>query len=564
MSRTIAQALDDAAAGSGAFVFVGPDGRDAQQPFKVLRDTALDLGGALRARGLDRGDYVAIVIPDADGFLTAFMGVSAAGLVPMPLAHPYDVTQLDAYLDTVVPLFRLARARAVVTTPRLYPLLERLPEAAPTIRFVASWTELTGPALPKSEHVDLEAPALLQFTSGSTSQPKGVVLTQASISANVEAIGGPAGLELGPDDVGVSWLPLFHDMGLIGQALCTLYFRGQTVFLSPMAFLKRPVEWLRVISRHRGTVSFAPNFAYEMCLRRVKDSELDGLDLSSWRVAGCGAEPIQAATLEAFAAKFAPVGFRASSLLPAYGLAEHTLAVSLAPPERGLRVDTVHGSGLAASRRAVPCAADAPDAARLVSCGGPFPGHQLRVADARGRPVGERIVGEILVSGPSVMRGYLSGSEATGQVVRDGWLATGDLGYVADGELYVCGRRKETIIIGGRNYFPHDLESAVDGAPGVRPGGVAAFAATAPGHPDRAVVIVETQGEVSDDVLEAEVRRRVLQATGLAVDEIVLAPKGTIARTTSGKLRRAELRERYVAGTLIHQNGRVNGGPATS
>jgi fatty-acyl-CoA synthase len=564
MIRTIARALDDAAAGPGGFVFVGPDGRESVQPFKVLRDSALDLGGALRARGLDRGACVAIVIPDADGFLTAFLGASAAGLLPMPLAHPHDATQLDAYFDTVVPLFRLARARAVVTTPRLLPLLGELRTAAPTVRFVTSWTELKGPALSKSEPIDVDAPALLQFTSGSTSQPKGVILTHANIAANAEAISGPAGLGFGPQDVGVSWLPLFHDMGLIGQGLCTVYFGGRTVFLTPMAFLKRPVEWLRAITRHRGTVSFAPNFAYEMCVRRVRESELDGLDLSSWRAAGCGAEPIQAATLEAFAAKFARVGFRASSFVPAYGLAEHTLAVSLAPLERGLRVDTVHGSGLAASRRAVPCAADAPDASRLVACGGPFPGHRLRVADARGRPVGERVVGEILVSGPSVMRGYLSGSEATGQVVRDGWLATGDLGYVADGELYVCGRRKETIIVGGRNYFPHDLESAVDGAPGVRPGGVAAFAATAPGHPDRAVVIVETHGAVPDDALQAEVRRRVLQATGLAVDEIVVAPKGTIARTSSGKLRRAELRERYAAGTLIHQNGRVNGRPATS
>jgi fatty-acyl-CoA synthase len=563
MTRTVAQALDDAAAGSGGFVFVGPDGREAVTPFKVLRDSALDLGGALRARGLDRGDYVAIVIPDADGFLATFLGASAAGLVPMPLAHPYDATQLDAYFDTVAPLFRLARARAVVTTPRLLPLLNGLQAAAPTIRFVASWTELTGPALPKSEPTDIEAPALLQFTSGSTSRPKGVVLTHANIAANVAAIGGPASLKTGPDDVGVSWLPLFHDMGLIGQAMCAVYFGSRTVFLPPMAFLKRPVEWLRAITRHRGTISFAPNFAYEMCVRRVRDAELDGLDLSSWRVAGCGAEPIQAATLEAFAAKFAPVGFRATSLLPAYGLAEHTLAVSLASRDRGLRMDTVHASRLAVSRRAVPCSPDAPDASRLVACGGPFPGHALRVVDDRGRPVGERVVGEILASGPSVMRGYLRGREATAEVVRDGWLATGDLGYMAGGELYVCGRRKETIIVGGRNYFPQDLESVVEGVPGVRSGAVAAFAATAPGHPDRAVVVVETLGAVPAEAVQAEVRRRVLQATGLAVDEIVLAPKGTIARTTSGKLRRAELRERYAAGTLVHENGHVNGRPST-
>lgn len=561
MTRTIAQALDDAVGSRGAFVFVGPDGREVVTPFKVLRDAALGLGGALRARGLDRGNAVALIVPEADGFLPAFLGASVAGLVPMPLAHPHDASQLDAYRDTVGPLLRAAGARAVITTPRLLPSLGSLREIAPTVRFVVGWTELDGPALGTPEPVTVDAPALLQFTSGSTSRPKGVVLTHANIAANVQAIGGPAGLELGPDDVGVSWLPLFHDMGLIGQAICTVYFGRTTVLLSPLAFLKRPVEWLRAITRHRGTVSFAPSFAYEMCVRRVKDTELDGLDLSSWRAAGCGAEPIQAATLEAFAAKFAPVGFRSTSFVPAYGLAEHTLAVSMAPRDRGLRVDTVHAPRLAARGRAAPCALDAPDASRLVACGGPFPGHDLRIVDRRGRPVGERVVGEILVSGPSVMRGYLGRREATADVLRDGWLATGDLGYLADGELYVCGRRKETIIVGGRNYFPQDLESAVDGVPGVRPGAVAAFAASAPGHPDRAVVIVEAHGGVAVDALQAEVRRRVLRATGLAVDEIVLAPKGTIARTTSGKLRRAELRERYAAGTLHHANGRVNGRP---
>src|SRR6185369_8852707 len=382
-----------------------------------------------------------------------------------------------------------------------------------------------------------------------TSQPRGVVLTHANLSANVDAIGGPHGLGLDHTDIGVSWLPLFHDMGLIGVALCSLYVGCRGVFMSPADFLKRPVSWLRAITRYRGTAAFAPNFAYEMCVRRVKDAELDGLDLSSWRVAGCGAEPIQAATLEAFAAKFARTGFRAASLVAAYGLAEHTLAVTLAPRDRGLRVDAVRSRELVADRRAVPCSPDTPDASRLVGCGRPFAGHALRVVDDEGHPVGERIVGEILVSGPSVTRGYVNGPGATDAVARQGWLATGDLGYLADGELFVCGRRKEMIIVGGRNYFPQDIERVVHEVPGIRSGGVAAFAATAPGHPDRAVVVVETRGPVSADALQAEVRRRVLQATGLAVDEIVLAPNGTIDRTTSGKLRRTELRERYAAGT---------------
>jgi fatty-acyl-CoA synthase len=551
MIRTVPQALDDAAASSGAFTFVREHGRELVTPFKVLRDSALALGGALRARGLDRGDYVALVVPEADGFLTAFLGVSLAGLVPVPLAHPLDVGRLDAYLEKVASFLRVAGARAVVTSSRMLPSLRPLRGVARTVEFVAPWSELTGPALAASEPADPDGPAMLQFTSGSTSQPRGVVLTHANLFANVHAICGPKGIALGPADTGVSWLPLFHDMGLIGMALCPLYIGCRGVFLSPAEFLKRPVAWLRAITRHRGTISFAPNFAYEMCLRRVKDAELAGLDLSSWRVAGCGAEPIQAATLEAFAAKFAHAGFRPTSLVAAYGLAEHTLAVTLAPRDRGLRVDTVRASELVADRRAMPCSPDTPEASRLVGCGRPFPDHALRVVDDDGRPVGERIVGEILVSGPSVMRGYVSGPDASGAFVRDDWFATGDLGYLADGELFVCGRRKEMIIVGGRNYFPQDIERVVYGVPGVRAGGVAAFAAIAPGHPDKAVVVVETRGPVSADTLQAEVRRRVLQATGLAVDEIVLVSNGTVDRTTSGKLRRAELRERYAAGTLV-------------
>jgi fatty-acyl-CoA synthase len=558
--RTVAQALDDAAASSGGFTFVRENGRELVMPFKVLRDSALAVGGALRARGLDPGDYVAVLVPEADGFLTAFLGISLAGLVPIPLAHPIDIGRLGADVGKVASFLRVAGARAIVTNSRLLPSLRPLRAIAPTVELVVSWNDLTGPALGASEPADPNAPAMVQFTSGSTSQPQGVVLTHACLSANVHAICGPEGIGLGSGDTGVSWLPLFHDMGLIGMALCPLYIGCRGVFLPPAEFLKRPVEWLRAITRHRGTISFAPNFAYEMCLRRVKDAELDGLDLSSWRLAGCGAEPIHAATLEAFAAKFAHAGFRAASLVGAYGLAEHTLAVALAPRDRGLRVDAVRASELVTHRRAVPCSPDSPDASLLVGCGRPFPDHALRVVDDDGRSVGERTVGEILVSGPSVMRGYVRGPGTLDAVIREGWLTTGDLGYLADGELFVCGRRKEMIIVGGRNYFPQDIERVVTEVPGVRAGGVAAFAATAPGNPDRAVVVVETRGPVSADAFQAEVRRRVLQATGLAVDEIVLAPNGAIDRTTSGKLRRAELRERYSAGILVAPRDRGRGG----
>jgi fatty-acyl-CoA synthase len=288
-----------------------------------------------------------------------------------------------------------------------------------------------------------------------------------------------------------------------------------------------------------------------MCVRRVKDADLHRLDLSSWRVAGCGAEPIQVATLRTFARKFAAAGFRETSFVPAYGLAEHTLAVSLSRRQAGPRVDIVRAAELADRRLAAPCPADDAAAVGLVSCGPPLPGHEIRIVDDRGRRLGERAVGEILVSGPSVMLGYLGAARLTKAVSRDGWLRTGDVGYMAGGELYLCGRRKEMIVINGRNHFPQDLERVAGGVPGVRPGRVAAFGVTAAGASDRVVVVAEASGTVAAGPLTAALRREILGATGLVVDEVLIVPPGSISRTTSGKVQRMRLRERYAAGAFV-------------
>ena len=549
MIRALPQALVAAASSRGGYGFTG-GGEDRFQPFAAVLDTARAVGGALRARGLRRGDHVALLLAEPQAFLATFLGVSVAGLVPMPLAHPLHG---GADLDAITPLARTGEARAIVTTSALAPLLEGLPAAIPGLRFVAAWETLTGPALDDVEHPADDDAALVQFTSGSTSQPKGVVITHRNLAANIQAIGGAAGLAFGPDDSGVGWLPLFHDMGLIGNALCPLYFGFTCVFLSPAAFVKRPLDWLTAISRLRATMSFAPNFAYDMCVRRVKDADLHGLDLSSWRVAGCGAEPIQAATLRTFAEKFARAGFRETSLIPAYGLAEHTLAVTLSPRDVGPRVDVVHAADLADHRRAVPCGADDPAAVPLVSCGRPFPGHQIRIVDDRGDGLGERAVGEIVVAGPSVMLGYLNAARLTKEVARDGWLRTGDIGYIAGGELYVCGRRKEMIIVNGRNHFPQDLERIAGRVPGVRPGRVAAFGVTAAGGSDRLVVVAEAHGTVAAEPLTAALRRELLEWTGLVIDEVLIVARGTISRTTSGKVQRTRLRERYAQGTLLRR-----------
>jgi acyl-CoA synthetase (AMP-forming)/AMP-acid ligase II len=315
--------------------------------------------------------------------------------------------------------------------------------------------------------------------------------------------------------------------------------------MPPETFVKRPVEWLRAITQCRATVSYAPNFAYDLCVRRVKN--LDGLDLSSWRVAGCGAEPINAQTLAAFAERFGPAGFRASSFVPSYGLAEHVLAATFGVRGAEPRVDAVASDVLSESHVAAPAGPDVDAVIRLVSCGRPLPGHALRIVRDDGSDAHEREVGEIALAGPSVMVGYYRDPESTARAVRDGWLHTGDLGYLSDGELFVCGRLKDLIVINGRKYHPQDLEWSVEGLSGVRRGRVVAFGA---GEANQVVIVAEPDGTVAAAPLSAEIRRVVGDVFGLAVGDVMIVPGGTIGRTTSGKVQRAAMRASYERGEL--------------
>jgi acyl-CoA synthetase (AMP-forming)/AMP-acid ligase II len=301
------------------------------------------------------------------------------------------------------------------------------------------------------------------------------------------------------------------------------------------------------MTRHRGTVSFAPNFAYDLCVRRVKT--LDGLDLSNWRVAGCGAEPIHPPTLAAFAEKFAAAGFRETSFLPCYGLAEHVLAATLPPRGRRPRTEHVSADDLASRRVAVPYDGTG-RSLPLVSCGSPLPEHRIQIVGDDSRPVPERQVGEILLAGPSVMLGYYKQAELTAQTIRDGWLHTGDLGYLSGGELFVCGRAKDIIIVNGRKYHPQDLEWAVDAIGGVRRGRVVAFGAADVGRADRVVIVVEPSGTVPSDVLTDRIRQEIGDLFGLYVDDVAVVRSGTVGRTTSGKVQRAATKARYERGEL--------------
>jgi fatty-acyl-CoA synthase len=543
---TVAQALLRAAHSDRGITAIEHDARPLSIPYASLSVQALEIAAALQARGLTPGDRVALVIPEIDGFIRGFFGISAAGLVPVPLCPPAQAGDVATFATQSQHILDASRASAVVTSAAVAPLLDL---SGLDRLSVLAIDELRG-GIPLAAPVERppDATALLQFTSGSTAAPKGVVLTHANLDANVTAIAGPHGLDTRSSDVGVSWLPLYHDMGLIGMLLAAVYAHLDTVIMSPVLFLKRPSSWLDTISRYKGTVSFAPNFAYELCVRRVKPSQIEALDLSSWRVAGCGAEPIRADTLRAFASHFAAAGFHASSFVASYGLAEHSLAVSFA--KRHFTVDTVDAERLVRQSVAIPSANGSTRVVRLVACGRAFPEHELRIVDEEGRPLPDRHVGSIVCRGPSVMAGYFEQPAATAEALRSGWLYTGDLGYIADGQLFVCGRTKDLIIRQGRKYHPPDLEAAIAQLPGLRSSGIVVFAIDHLDAADEVVAVLEARASAASDDLEDQVRRRVRETAGLELDRVVLTPPGSIPRTTSGKVRRSETRERFRAGTL--------------
>ena len=544
--RTLPEALDEAARSSAGYTFV-TNGVEVRRSYAEIQQTSFRIAGALRAAGLKRGDLVALMIDEAAQFLTSLFGASIAGLVPASVAPPSFTGDRSRYFELTAGILRAARVRAVIASAALVAGCDAVRASCPDLTLVLSRDDLDAPPLEPEALPSLDDVALVQFTSGSTSSPKGVALSHRNLSVNIDAINGPFGIATASGDSAVSWLPLYHDMGLVGMALGPLYAARPAVLLTPQAFIKRPAEWLKAMSRYRATVSFAPNFAYDLAVRRVRDGDLEGLDLSCWRVAGCGAEPIHAPTLAAFADRFAPVGFRATSFLPSYGLAEHVLVATFPSRDRRPRVEYISATQLTERRRAV-VEPPGESSLALVSCGRALPGHEIRIVGKDGAPIGEREVGEITLAGPSVMLGYYRDADLTEQTIRRGWLHTGDLGYMSDAELFVCGRTKDLIIVNGRKYHPQDLEWAVADIVGTRRGRIVAFGAAESGGSDRVVIVFEPSGTAAADVVAGAIRRRISDAFGLYVNEVVSVPRGTIGRTTSGKVQRTATKSRYDAG----------------
>ena len=531
------------------FRFVGFAAEERLLSWDELRREAARRAAHLAARGLNRGDRLGLVLSDGPEFVLSFIAAVIAGIVPVPVSPPTTAKALERYGDTLARILEVADARALLTSEQTSKVLEPLLGRKGGSREIWSVETLFAEEAPPFSPPAITASDLcfLQFTSGSTSQPKGVMITHASLVANARAFLGPQGLDRRPDDVGVSWLPLFHDMGLIGFVLTPIIGDIPVSIIATNAFGRDPRIWLREIHRRRGTITYAPNFAYAHVTLRAREEDLRSLDLGCLRVAGCGAEPIHAPTLRAFAERFAPAGFRAEALMPSYGLAESTLAVTFHHLGRGLRTDAVDPVALKrGDADPVPPAFGA--ASEVVSCGPPFPGHEIAIFDERGRALPERRVGEVVLRGPSVAAGYFNAPDATAVSWRDGWLFTGDLGYLAGGELYVCGRKKDLIIVRGANYHPQDIEWAVRDLPGIRRWNVAAFSIQ-DGGVERLAVVAEADPREAADLPRA-IAVRVIESVGLEADYVVVVAPGALPRTSSGKLQRSRTRELFLSGVL--------------
>jgi 1-acyl-sn-glycerol-3-phosphate acyltransferase len=526
------------------------DGRERRITYGELRDRARAVAAGLQGRGLRRGDPVAIMLRTEEDFFAVFLGTLFAGGVPVPIYPPFRLDRIEEYAARQVAILNNA-VGFLITFPGAEPVGALLAARVPSLHATTTVPRLTRPTdAPAPIRVSPDDPALIQYTSGSTGDPKGVLLSNANVLANIRAIA--KAIALRPDDVGVSWLPLYHDMGLIGSSLAALHFAIPIVILSPMAFLRRPSRWLRAIHAHRGTLSAAPNFAFELCARKITDEEIRGLDLSSWRAAFNGAEPVSVETIERFTRRFASSGFRPEALCPVYGLAEASAALTVPPLARGPRVDLVDRQTFERSGEARAAAPADPTSLRFVSCGRPLPEHEVRIVDAHGWPVRERAVGRIQFRGPSVTAGYVRNPEGAAAALREGWMDSGDLGYESDRELFVTGRRKDLIIKGGRNIYPQAIEEVVGDTPGIREGCVAAFGVADPASGTERLMVAESREQRPEGRtrLQTATIERVLTAVGIPPDVVVIAEPGAVLKTSSGKVRRSATREAYLLGQL--------------
>jgi fatty-acyl-CoA synthase len=548
--------------------------RELTLTFGELYAAAQRVAAELARRGVPAGGRVAMMLPTSRAFFVSYSGILLAGAIPVPIYPPFRADRIEEYAARQAAIlnnaevcllltFRQAESVARLLKPRVRSLAsvvdaEKLIDAAdhaPASAPGALPAHLSGNRTRKSSDI-----ALLQYTSGSTGDPKGVVLTHANLLANIRAIG--EAVQLGPGDVGVSWLPLYHDMGLIGSWLTPLHYGVPLAVMSPLAFLTRPERWLWAFHKHHGTIAAAPNFAYELCVRKIADKDIEGLDLSSWRAALNGAEPVNPETLDRFAARFSRYGFRREAQLPVYGLAESALAVTVPPLNRGPLVDCIEREEFTTHGTAVPTDSSSQTAISFVSSGCALPEHDVRIVDAVGNEVPDRTEGFLWFRGPSATSGYYQNPIATETLFPGGpaasttefaWVNSGDRAYRAEGEIYVTGRVKDIIIKGGRNLYPHEVEDLAARADGLRKGCIVAFGIRDEGSGTEKLILVAEVRERDTrrhPAIVSAVMQQISQGLGLPPDRVELLPPGSIPKTSSGKLRREETKQLFLSGGL--------------
>ncbi|MDX1757047.1 MAG: AMP-binding protein [Marinobacter sp.] len=520
--------------------------------FGELHQGSLRVANGLFQHDLEPRDTVALMLPTGHDYFYGFFGALYANAIPVPLYPPMRTAQLEEHLRRQADVLNNAQARILVTVPEARRMAVVIKALVPSLEHVVTPDELwSHPLACPAARSQADDIAFLQYTSGSTGHPKGVQLSHANLFANIGA--GAEVLKADQDDVFVSWLPLYHDMGLIGTCLSSLWLGMHLVIMSPLLFLTKPRYWLWAIHQYRGTLSPSPNFGYELCLQRLSDEDLQGLDLSSWRVALNGAEAVSPATVERFIERFGPWGFRPETMAPVYGLAENCVALTFPESPHAPLIDTIERDRFQEQGQAVPASPDDATALRFVACGKPIPHNAIRIVDDAGQALPERREGSLQFTGPSATRGYYRNPDQTAELFDGEWLNTGDRGYMADGELYLTGRNKDLIVRAGRNLYPAEIEEAVGELEHVRRGCVAAFASGIGEREGERLVVVAESRQRTPSVrrqLTAEITRIVRDNLGIDVDDVVIVKPHSIPKTSSGKLRRNECRLRYERGDL--------------
>jgi len=549
--ETLGEALDYAAAGGRGLNFHDARGRlERAYPYAELRRDAIACAHRLIARGVAPRDRIALVAETVPEFTALFFGAIYAGAWPVPLPLPTSFGGRDSYIDQLGVQLASCQPLMLIYPRSLAGMAGAAAEAAGVIGL--DWDSFAAEPAPEAPLPQAAADdiAYLQYSSGSTRFPHGVAITHRALLSNLAA--HSHGMQVREGDRCVSWLPFYHDMGLVGCLLSPVANQVSADYLKTEDFARRPLAWLDLISRNQGTtLSYSPTFGYDICARRVS-SQMDvaeRFDLSRWRVAGNGADMIRPDVMQCFVDTFAAAGFKASAFLPSYGLAEATLAVSIMPPGEGIVVELVEETLLAGGTSGER---NRPQRYRaIVNCGRPARGMEVEIRGENGRALGERQIGKVWCRGSSIMVGYFRDDEATRACLQDGWLDTGDMGYLSNGYVYIVGRAKDMIIINGKNHWPQDIEWAVEQLPGFKAGDIAAFSITTPGGEETPAVLVQCRTSDLEERgrLRELIRERVRAVTGINC-VIELVPPRSLPRTSSGKLSRAKARNLYLSGEI--------------